>query len=681
METKAPSRAPRLLIGAGLALTLLIGGRALVKHQARLAHEQRAAEQFAPVLEALEAPAAEASYDLDKTVQLIHEIDLAIEQSADLGAYLQTMARRDYRGVAPEVLGARRELMDVLFRIYSTQAEAEDQEAMWSLTSELMLGTLSVIGGEGEMGPLGPSGSLTVDREQARQLLEDLRSRQEARMDLGREQRELEAELIDSLVSYSEIYYRHLAEWDRLCTVRDRAYLAVYNGDWATAEAAASEAIRLAPHEREAHMLLAIALIESGKADQPEGAAQVEALLTDFIERHPDRTAPAFLLLGVLQARTGQPDAALLNLQQAAAYYPRQADALTDMLDPYTMRSFLRKTREGSYVIELYKATMLGAGYMSPDLQLARLAFDRGDFEGGRRKVLDHFSRRRTQEQWDFLLSDIEFSQTLLGADFRRIFPEDAWLDLQVKPTLLGSKLDVGVNNRSGQDLHNATLVLALQFTDMHADDYQTFVGGPTQPAVPKGKLTDFGTVEIRFELHGKPKTVADIVTHRAILVTDQAVLWVDTDEYKIALDEELRKGRAQPEDALARAAAVERSAPNASPRGVLERIAAEAEQGSLLSIDQNRLLKDGVVITLPRELAVLRPLFRLKYGDQVFTATENIIVDEHIQLRFDGVEDFDEQGGNQEIGLSASTVLGELQWTWSPESGNRFRLNQVGSL
>lgn len=678
MEPKPPSRLPRLLGGVALVVALGLGGRALLRHQALLAHEKEAALAYAPVVKALEPAAAEASYDIDKTVQLIHEIDLAMKDSTDLGEYLRTMARRDYRGVAPEVLTARRELMDVLFRIYAKQAEAEDQEEMWSLTSELMLGTLSVVGGEADMGPLGPSGSMTVDREQARQLLEDLRSRQEVRMDLGRQQRELENELIDALVAYSEVYYRHLAEWDRLCTVRDRAYLAVHNGDWATAEIAATEAIRLAPHEREAHLLLAIARIESGQADQPEGAAQVEGLLTDFIDTHPDRTAPAFLLLGVLQARTGQPDAALLNLQQAAAYYPRQADALTDMLDPYTMRSFLRKTREGSYVIELYKGTMLGAGYMSPDLQLARLAFDRGDDEGGRRKVLDHFSRRRTQEQWDFLLSDIEFSQTLLGADFRRIFPEDAWLDLEVKPTLLGSKLDVAINNRSDQDLHNATLVLALQFTDMHAEDYQTFVGGPTQPAVPKGKTTSFGTVEIAFELHGKPKTVADIVTHRAILVTDQAVLWVDTDEYKIALDEALRQGRTSPEEAQARAAAIEDVAPDTSPQGVLARIAAEAQQGSVLSIDPNRLLKDGVVVTLPRELAVLRPLFRLKYGDEVFTASENIIVDDHIQLRFDGVGEFDAEGANQELGLSASTVLGELEWSWSPETGNRFRLNQV---
>lgn len=676
MSTPTPprSRAPLLALAALLALGL--GGKLLLDQRARQRQERAAEEAFAPALQALAPPAEAEVYDLDKTIQLVQELDIALSQSTDLGSWLREMARRDHRHVDPRVLGPRRELMQTLQKIYALQAEKEQQEAMWSLTSELMLGALTVVGGQGQMGPLGPTGSVTVDREQARKLLEDARARQEAQLELGRQQSALEAELLDRLVAYSEAYHGTLAEWDRLCALRDRAYLAVHNGDWATAEAAAAEAMRKAPMEREAHLLWAIARIEGGRAQHPEDAAEVEKMLLDYIEAHPDRTAPAFLLLGVLHARRGDAEGATLNLQQAAAYYPRQADALTDMLDPYRMRGFLRKTREGSYVVDLYKGTMLGAGYMSPDLQLARLAFQKGDAEGGRRKVLDHFSRRRTQQQWDLLLSDIEFSQALLGADFRRIFPEDAFLDLQVKPTLLGSKLGVAVANRSGRDLHNATLVLALQFTDMHAEDYQTFVAGPTQPVLPAGQTTSFGTTVIEFELHGQKKTVADIVSHRAVLVTDQAVLWVDTDEYKIALDKELREGRARPEEAQARAAVLE--AEGTSARGVLARVAQEAQAGTLLSVEPKRLLKDGVIIQVPRELAVLRPLFRLKYGDQVFTATENLIVDEHIQLRFEGVGEFDALGANAPIGLVASTVLGDLSWSWSPETGNRFRLERV---
>lgn len=691
MSTSSPSAVPPsatrprgcarpLLVGLGALLGLsglVAGGLWWRQEQALRAQQARAEQEFAPVFQALDAPAAGPAYDLDETIKVVHEIDLALAESDSLGDYLRQMARRDYQGVAPDVLAARKDLMDVLFRIYAKQAEIQDQEEMWGLTSELLLTTLSVVGGQGDWGALGPTGSLEVDREQAQKLLDDLRQRQEARLDLGREERELEAELIDSLVAYSEVYHRYVQEWDRLCVVRDRAYLAAHNGDWATAEVAADEAIRMAPDEREAHLLKALAVIESGRADDPEASAEVEALLAQYVQDHPDRTAPAFLLLGVLRARQGRGDQALLDLQQAAAYYPKQADALADMLDPYQMRSFLRKTREGSYVVELYKGTMLGAGYFSPDLQLARLAFEQGDFEGGRRKVMDHFSRRRTQQQWDFLLSDITFCQALLGEDFRRIFPEDHYLDLVVEPTLMGSNLDVAVHNRSDRTLHNASLVLAVQFTDMHAEDYETFVAGATQPALLAGQTTRYGSVEVAMDLHGARKEVDDIVTHRAILLADEAVLWVDTDAYKLAEAREFREGRrpgqAQAE-AAARAAVL---APAGGGRvGVLERLAADARGGTVLQVDEKKLLKDGIIITLPKELAVLRPLFRLQYGDQVFTAKDNVIVDDHIELRFDAVGELGD--GGQQVGLTASTVLGDLQWTWGPDGGHRFRLINV---
>jgi hypothetical protein len=44
---------------------------------------------------------------------------------------------------------------------------------------------------------------------------------------------------------------------------------------------------------------------------------------------------------------------------------------------------YLRKSREGNSIRELYKGTMLGASWFSPDLQLARLDFEAGDFDAG----------------------------------------------------------------------------------------------------------------------------------------------------------------------------------------------------------------------------------------------------------------------------------------------------------
>ena len=679
----ARRRSPALTV-LGVVAVLVVGGlgtRWWFRRQAEQAWQAQAQQQFAPVKEKLQAAARAPAgtrapaYDIDETVKVIHEIDLAVQQSGSMGDYLQQMARRDYTGVAPEVLASREKLMDVLFRIYAKQSEQQDQVQMWSLTSQLLLGTLSVVGGEAKLGALGPTGSITVDKEQARALLQDLEQSQGAKLRLGREERALEGELLDDLVAYAKVYDKYVKEWDRLCTVRDRAYLAAHNGDWSTAQAAAAEAVRMAPTEREAHLLDALAMIEGGQADGPEGAAQVEVLLTDYIDQHPDSTAPAFLLLGVEQARRGNLEQATLNLQQSAAYYPKQADALSDMLDPYKMRSYLRKTREGSYVIELYKSTMLGAGYFSPDLQLARLAFDRGQFEDGRTKVMDHFSRRRSQEQWDFLLSDIEFCQSLLGPDFRRIFPEDHYLDLVVKPTVFGSKLDVSVDNRSDRPLHNASLVLALHFTDMHADDYQTFVAGDTQPAVPAHEVTSFGDVGVGMTLNGKEKSVDDIVTDRAILVADEAVLWVDTDAYKIAEAKEFRQGRV-PSAAAEAEARGEVAVGGGVRTGLLDRIVSDAHRGTLLQVDEKKLLKDGITITLPKELAVLRPLFQLKYGDQVFGADENVILDDHIQLRFDSVDDFSDP--DRQLALTASTVLGDMTWTWDPQGGSQFRLSNV---
>jgi hypothetical protein len=106
---------------------------------------------------------------------------------------------------------------------------------------------------------------------------------------------------------------------------------------------------------------------------------------------------------------------------------------------------------------------MLGAGYFSPDLQLAKISFHAGRFEEGRERVLEHFGRRRAQGAWDFLFPDIQFCIALLGSDYRAIFPEDAWLDLVVEPELLGGGITLSVKNRSERTLRNATLVLALQ--------------------------------------------------------------------------------------------------------------------------------------------------------------------------------------------------------------------------
>jgi tetratricopeptide (TPR) repeat protein len=673
-SSPAPSRRGRgLAIGCGVLLALVValptGGFFWWQHRQDQAHEralERQAEKatavFEPALEKLApAPAAAPSVDIDKTIRVIHGLDLAMKQESGLDGWLQTLARQDYRGVAPEVLESRREILEILQPLYAKQTELEDQQAVWELTSEMLLATLSVVSVSGDVNLMSPTGEFSVDRQQARKLWEEVKERQSDRKKLQAEVRELDERLFDAMLDYADVYYDYVERWDRLSVLRDRAYLAARSGDWVAAEQSAQLAIAQAPSEREAHLLAAMAILEQG---QPDRFPEAQALLEQTIQAHPDQTAPALLLMGVLDARRGDPKAARLHLQQAAAYYPKQADQLLDMLDPYKMRAFLEKSREGTFIVELYQSTMLGAGYFSPDLQLARLHFAEGDFEGGRAKVLDHFARRRAQQQWDFVISDITFCQELLGADFRRIFPEDAWLDLEVSRPMMGGGLSLAIDNRGDRTLRNGTLVLALHLTDMFPGQYTAVPAPATVPAVLAHEVTDFGTLEPELSVAGKPKTIDDIVEHRAILISDEAVVWVDTDAFKIAEADEFRKTRQQVKTGIRPAA---RDSEQAPLRGTYESVIGGLSQGVDLQIEQ-KYGKDNVLVKLPRELSILHPIFRLKYGEQFVLAEDNVLEGDQIVLRFPAVDNFDGQGVPQnDLELVLSSPFGDVLLTWKP--------------
>ena len=597
------------VVGLGGAL----GWSAWEEHKALDAHRQQSEQLFAPALQALSPE--EAAVDLDKTVRLMHALDLALVESDSLPGFLKEVARHDWRGVDPDVLEARRELTGVLLEIYATQLEVEDQHAMWDVTSST-LALVSVVGGDiglatSPLSPMGFDGKVELDQERARDLYDQLRDDKEQTRRLQERLGELEGQLLETLFSYSDVYYGVLQKWDRVCVERDRAWLAAWDGQWDEAIEAADAAIALAPQEREAHLIKAWALVELGRTEQ------ADALIANQIDAHPGHSAPLLLLRGASAFKQGDRNEARLSYQQAASSYPKQAEFLTDMADPYAMRTHLRKSREGGYILELYRSTMLGAGYFSPDLHLARLHFEAGDPEAGRAKVMDHFSRRRAQGQWDFVLQDIELCIALLGDDYRLIFPEDAYLDLTVDEALMGSSLGLNVHNRSDRTLRNATLVLAVQLTDMHPDDYMTFVGGETQPAVPAYEHVDFGDVEVAVEMLGEVKKTTDVVLVRAILVSNEAVIWVDTDEYKLA--ETHRDDKRDFGGAVTRAVSL-----------TGERTEVTVERG---------MFSDEVTFLLPRELALLHPTFSLDIGGELHGPDENRIGEDGIEVIFSGVQ------------------------------------------
>ena len=631
-------------------LPLLFGaGWWFSNHQAERAQEQAAQDAFAPALQELTQQAV-SPYDVDQTVRVLHGLDRALENQEDLETHLAYLARQDYRGVAPDVLAARAELLGVLQKLYGSQTELEEQEAMWTFSSKLLLSTLSIVQVGGEASMTGGAANFSVDREQAQEVLAKLEKEQADERALQGDIRELKTELFNALVDYSEVYYTHLEEWDRLCTLRDRAYLAANAGDWASAEVAAKAAMEMAPHETEAHLLYALAVVESGDLERAE---PVKAMLLDYIDQHPERSAPAFVILGQLHHDQGRSDQARLDFQQAASYYPRQAEALTDMLDPYKMRSYLRATPEGGFVLGRYKDTMLGSGNFSPNLRQAHILFEQGD-PAWKEAVLDHFYRRRSQGQWDYLMSDLQFCTDLFGERFREIYPNDSYLDLVVSSPMLGDGIKLSVQNRSERTLHNASLVMCLRFPDMHPDDYEAVPAGDTQQAVLAKDSTDFGILEGEFTVGNRVYDAQDAYEHRAILVSNEGVMWVDTEPYKLAEAAEFREQRTQKR--------VERQESEWTRKVRTE--ALEELQGKSSMRIETTLGDDDLRIRLPEALSIGRPSFQLKYGDQYIRPEKNELENGMIDLVFSAVDNLVD-GEHPPVELLVDTNFGRVRLAW----------------
>ena len=620
--------------------------------KALAAQQEAAVEAFGPAQKAL-SPAADSPIDIDRTVRVLHQVDESMRHQDSLHDFLATVAKEDWRGVPKEVLDARKHILDVQLELYGKQVEKYEQEAMWTLSRDIVLTTLSVVAVKGE-GGLAPSASFEVDKEAAQARLAEMREDEAERRQLVRDVNALEGKLISASMDYAVVWAKYMEQYDRLSIHRDRAWLASRREDWDEVKRESNVAIGLAPNDVEAHLLLARAYIEEGTPEQFDAAV---ALTDDVMARHPDAAAPAMLLRGLVKERRGDLGGAQADYEQASQLYPTSAQALADVLDPYKIRSNLRKSKAGSGIVESYAATMVGAGPFSPELHLARIAYARGDRDAGKRKVVEHFERRRAQGQWDFILADLAWAEDVLGDDFKSIFPEESYLDLRAEKTMLGlgQKLGVSVDNRSQRTVKNAALVLCVRFTDMLTGDYVTFPGERTVPEVFPRKSNDFGVIDLDTEVFGKLRTEADIVEMRAILVTDDGVLWVDTEKYK---DERLAEAKANPD---------RREADKWSR--VVEAAGREASV-----VRQTGLIDDALEIELPASMVWLRPKFTLHYGDATLQAASHVIDGDKIKLRFTGIASLLEKSRieaaspNRAADLVCESVFGTFTLQFGPK-------------
>lgn len=682
-RSRSGAGARALLVIAVLALVLTVIGITLANRLSRLedarAVTERAARQievareteplekaFAQAVQPLEAP-----YDIEKTMRVVHELDRAVRETKSIREYIELLGRQDFRRVAPRVLEARKGIVEVLVRYYAAVGEQEELDRFWSVFRDEVWNRVEVPRIE-RLKLVG----IDLDFEKAVAPPKSAREREEEMRVLRDEARQrvvaLQTELASAIERALPVFKDAEDEWKRLCLQRDRAYVEALGLHFDAARVSAEAALAMAPFDEEAQLLRALALVEGANANA-ETKLDVVALLDEILREHPD-SAPALLLRGMWRVRNGELEAGRVDLKLAASRYPEQARVLATQLDPYRMRSYLQRSQQGVAITGLYRAMMLGASWFSPELQSARLEFDAGQIEHATQLVREHFARRRAQGQWDLILFDLRFCEDLLGEHYGAIFPEHSYLDLHVSRNFFGKDYAVSVDNRSDKSLHNAALVLCVRFTDMQLDDYVTYSVGPTRPILPAVMRTPFDDLDVRLPWGASEKGPGDVVPPlRAILVADEAVFWVDAIEFK---DETVKRFSDLPD-------ARELGATNTTLPERWQRALDALKTGDVsVELVENTFTKNDLRIELPREVALLGPLFTLRIGERVFDegqdgGVRNRLENDRVRLLFAsaGAELADKP---ERLELTARSTLGRVEIVFARGDDGAYRVASV---
>ena len=671
--------------------------------------EYTPSEEFEPAWEAMEAKSPD--YDIEETVRAMNALEVAQCQSEDFMSYLEYVAKQDFSRVAPEVLEQKKKLFPILQRLYELQKEYKELDDVWMLMRSATSGATTFAS---EVNPVGVIGSmLTGDATLSTVSLgsgmdkaktaafEEYEKQKELKRQLEREIEAVRMSYVQYLEDYAPVYYKYMQEWDALCLKKDKAYIDLYGGQPMEAYNQSQEILKEYPTNREALLLKGLSLIQmssevgnlgtlsssmeydlsqslrgadaaialadsvlagvaterSALDERTELQMEAEATLDHYMKLYPSRSAPALVLKGLLYREQGEIAKAVSYFDQASMEYPRQAAALTDLLDSYKARTYLNKSAEGKYLLRLYRSTMEGFGIFSPNLLKAHYYAEHGDVEKSKEEIFNHFYRRGNQGVYDCLLSDMQYCEENMYSSFRQILLEQSFLDVAVEPTTnwtLADKEDeikVTINNRSDIDLENVRIFLCLHYTDMYKDEYDV-QKLPSVNIIKHNDKTEIGVVKLNYE----DKKYNDITRIRAIAMTDDKICWIDNVNYKYmkASEAAARDNNSKP--------STHNSQLSTAKQQLLEDF--NVDNGKLQSIIQEGMKVYGIVsdgnlwndmkrdvknlmtgkdkklrIELPRILTLIDPVFslhQLNDKDKAIRPSENYLSGSNIRLKFD---------------------------------------------
>jgi tetratricopeptide (TPR) repeat protein len=535
-------------------------------------------DEFVPAYEAIrnQRLVANKDYDLEKTVRVMNALELAQANSEDFDEFLKVMARQDYDGVAPDVLEAKQKMLPVLQYMYQLQALDKSLSDAWMLARSAATGGMEMTRRVNIMDIVNtvmgnPIVLLDIFHQEdaskvTHKAFANYRKDKELRQNVRNDIAKLEASYQQYLTDYAPIYHKYMKEYDALCVEKDKVYLDLYGGQAESALQGADAILKKYPNCTEGQLLKAQAEIVMGVKTHSQSLPKERRLdkksaeisitdtiqnpslgegyrvglgshfasafniLDDYVAQNPGKTAPALLLRGVLYQRLGESEQALSCFHQASVEYPRQAAQLSDMLDSYCMRTYLNKTSEGLYLLQLYRSMMEGNGVFSPNLMKAKYYADTNRQEESKNEIYNHFFRRGNQKYYDGLLSDMQFCEKNLPVGFKQLLIDRKFLDVKVEPDSKwlvltdDEEMQVTIRNKSGKRLENVRLFLCIHYTDMYKDEYDVVKVPQTVSIIEPDEEIEIKDVPLGY----RDKKYTDITRIRAIAMTDDRLCWVD---------------------------------------------------------------------------------------------------------------------------------------------------------
>jgi len=485
------------------------------------------------------------SLNLEATIKVIFTLDEAIKNVKDVQEYTEYLYKQDMTGVAPDVISSYQKLLPVLDNLYDAEAEKEVSESVWTAFSEFgSVATVAVNSGiqiyEGDV----IRGGLNLAKAggDAMSLAGD---RYEREIEVLKQIKKVKETYLEYVKFSSPIFLKYMTQWDKLCAQRDQAYISLYNSNYPKVVEFADKALELSSNDRESILLKCFALLSlnndntiSNDELKINQFKEIETILASYFEKFPSSTAPAFVLKGILEYQKGEIENAFTLFDEASILYPKQSEALLDLMNIFKIRGSIFRSVESEFIVKTYMSTMEGFGNFSPNFQKAIIHRNLGNKPEAIEEIKRHFFRRGNQVVQDYLPGDLNFCNKYLPTVFSEMFVERPFVDIEVSEgSIIDPKnsLRVKMTNNSNRTIENVRLFLCIHFTDSYKDNYQVFkVPDALNTLAPYSEKDFEEPLEIIYEWLGNNKIVPeDIVKLRGVIITDDIVSWIDEKGFK----------------------------------------------------------------------------------------------------------------------------------------------------